>query len=97
MAPKIIKFFFKSPFAAKSYQNSQTYFILHDPVQEDGSGSHEDHLEEEEVKKWGWERQSFCPKVSVREVSSTVKFILVAQSFKGVQVSWQLLPQLLNI
>lgn len=70
----------KSHFAAKTYQNSQTYFILHDPVQKAGSGSHEDHMEE--VKKWGWERQSFCPKVSVREVGSTVKFILRAQ-FQG--------------
>lgn len=77
-APKIIA---KISFAAKSYQNSQTYFILHDPIQEAGSGSHADHMEEE-VKKGGWERESFCPKLYLRGVGSTVKFDTVAQSFR---------------
>jgi len=58
-APKIIA---KISFAAKSYQNSQTYFILHDPVQEAGAGSHADHTEQ--LKKRGSEMESFCPKDS---------------------------------
>lgn len=71
----------KFSFAAKSSQNSQTYFILHDPVQEAGSGSHEHHTEEE-VKKRRWGREPFCPKLHLGEVASTIEFDIVAQSFR---------------
>lgn len=78
--PRIIA---KLSFAAKSSQNPQTYFILRNPVQEAASGSHADHTdEEEEVKKRGWEREPFCPKLHLGEVASTVEFNIVAQSFR---------------